>query len=51
MKKVAVDSSNLSKPQFGCYFHCNLDNLKNLRFFGTYGLYMVHEKVEEVLPC
>ena len=57
MKKtssMSKDSSNLSKPRFGCYFPCNLVNFKNVIFFfvfffGTYGLCMVREKVKEVL--
>ena len=53
MKKVSYmskDSDNLSKPHFGCYFRRSLVNFKNLKFFfGTYGLLMVREKVEEVL--
>ena len=46
MSKV---SNNLSKPHFGCYFLRSLVNFKNLIFFGTYGLFMFYEKVEEVL--
>ena len=52
MKKassMSKDNSNLNKPRFGCYFRRSLINFKNLVFFGTYGLYMVREKVEEVL--
>ena len=36
MKKtssMSKDSSNLSKPRFGCYFPCNLVNFKNVFFF------------------
>ena len=36
MKKtssMSKDSSNLSKPRFGCYFLCNLVNFKNVIFF------------------
>ena len=27
---ISKDSSNLSKPRFGCYFRCSLVNFKNL---------------------
>ena len=53
MKKtssISKDGSKLSKSRFGCYFRCSLVNFKNFRiFFGTYGLFMVCDKVEEVL--
>ena len=53
MKKassMSKDSNNLSKLHFGCYFCHNLVNFKHLIiFFGTCGLFMVPEKVEEVL--
>ena len=55
MKKtssMSKDSSNLSKPCFGCDLSCSLVNsliIKPNFFFGTYGLYMTCEKVEEVL--
>ena len=54
MKKtssMSKDSSNLSKPCFGCDLSCSLVNsliIKPNFFFGTYGLYMTCEKVEEV---
>ena len=43
------DGNNLSKLHFG-YFCCSLAYFKNLIIlFGTYGLFMICEKVEEVL--
>ena len=53
MKKtssVSKDGSNLRKSHFGCYFHHGLVNFKNfIILFGTYGSFMVLEKIEEVL--
>ena len=50
---MSKDSSNLSKSRFSCYFCRSLVNFKNQItqwfFFGTYGLYIVCEKVDEVL--
>ena len=49
---MSINSSNLSKPCFGCYFRRSLVNFKKLiiLFFGRFRLqYMVREKVEEVL--
>ena len=60
---MSKDGSNLTKSRFDCYFRCSLVNLKNFKnlfwkqnsfletkfFFGTCGLFMVCEKVEEVL--
>ena len=54
MKKTSFISkgcSNLTKSRFGCYFRRSLVNCKNsiILFWNNSGLFMVHEKVEEVL--
>ena len=52
MKKtssMSKDGNNVSKSRFGCYFCRGLISKTSKFFFETYGLFMVREKVDEVL--